>query len=52
MSASIVFIIIIIVLVVLCLVSKCFENSYMARVRRTTEQLDSNSQLDFDIPST
>lgn len=52
MSASIIFITIIIVLIVLCIVYKCFENSSMARVRRTTEQLDSNSQLDFDIPST
>ena len=51
MSAFIIFVVIIIVLVVLCIVYKCFENSSMARVRRTTE-LDSNSQLDFDIPST
>jgi len=51
MSASIIFIIIIIAMIVLCIVSKCFENSYMARVRRTPDQLDSNT-LDFDIPST
>lgn len=43
MSAFIIFIIILVVFVVLCIVSKCFENSYMARVR----QLPKVSELDF-----
>lgn len=50
-TSLIIFIIILVVLLVLCIVSKCFENSYMARVRRVQVQLDSN-KLDFDIPST
>lgn len=47
MSALIIFIIILVVFVVLCMVSKCFENSYMARVRRVQKE---NDELDFDLP--
>ena len=49
MSAFIIFIIVLVVFIVLCIVSKCFENSYMAHVRRVQKE---NVELDFLPPLT
>jgi hypothetical protein len=48
MTLFAIFMVIIIVMIVLCIVSKCFENSYMARVRKIQEQTE-NDELDFNI---
>lgn len=48
MTLFTIFIVIVIVMVVLCIVSKCFENSYMSRVRNIQEQPEDN-ELDFNI---
>ena len=48
MTLFTVFMVIIIVMIVLCIVSKCFENSYMARIKKIQEPSE-NIELDFDI---
>jgi len=51
MSALIIFIVILVVFIVLCIVFKCFENSYMARVRQVNYKNNNENKrsLNWDI---
>lgn len=48
MNLFFIFLIICLLLIFLCLLSKCFENSYMARLNHIDEEKSVNV-LDFDV---